>query len=311
MTSLDLVLGIDGGGTKTVALLAPAARADSEAILGRGEAGASNPRSAGFQQALEALDRAVASAFHQAGIARGPVSAACIALAGAGRDEERRQIDAWAGRIGLAQRLKVVPDALPLLAAGTPEGWGVALISGTGSLAVGCDRSGMLERAGGWGWLFGDEGSAHALALAALRAVVQAADGRGPATLLTSLVLGRLQLQAPPQLIEALLGRPAPPTEIASLADLVTAAAGQGDQVASGILTQAAGDLAGMVAAVAGRLGFQEPFPLALAGGVLLRSPQVRPLLEAALKDLGVTTSAITEVPDPALGCLKLARQDR
>ena len=93
----------------------------------------------------------------------------------------------------MARSVRIVHDAVPILAAGSPEGWGVALISGTGSLAFGRDRQGRSCRAGGWGFLFGDEGSGYAIALAGLRAAAQAADGRAPATRLLEGFLERFQ----------------------------------------------------------------------------------------------------------------------
>ena len=87
--------------------------------------------------------------------------------------------------VRLARHVEVTNDAAILLAAGTPDGWGVALVSGTGSIAFGRAPDGRTARGGGWGYLLGDEGSAYALVLAGLQAVARAADGRGEPTCLT------------------------------------------------------------------------------------------------------------------------------
>src|SRR5205085_2564078 len=197
--SEELYLGIDGGGTHTVALLA----GYGGAILGRGAAGPSNRQAGGAGRALAALDEAVRAAFAAAGRTRGPVASACLGLAGADRPEDQAVIREWAERVRLAGQVEVTSDAAILLAAGTPEGWGLVLIAGTGSIAFGRAADGRRARAGGWGHLLGDEGSAYALVMAALQAVARAADGRGPATGLTERLLARLGVSQPQGLITA------------------------------------------------------------------------------------------------------------
>ncbi len=95
----------------------------------------------------------------------------------------------WAARTQLAATVDVIEDAALLLAAGTPDGWGVAVVAGTGSMAFARAADGRTARAGGWGPLLGDEGSGYAIALAGLRAAARAADGRAPATPLTDRLL--------------------------------------------------------------------------------------------------------------------------
>ncbi len=138
----ELYLGIDGGGTHTVALLA----ADTATILGRGAAGPSNRQAVGTERALAALDEAVSAAFTTAKLPRGPVSSACLGLAGADRDDDRAVIRAWAERVRLADKIEVTSDAAILLAAGTPQGCGLVLIAGTGSIAFGGTADGRRTR---------------------------------------------------------------------------------------------------------------------------------------------------------------------
>jgi N-acetylglucosamine kinase-like BadF-type ATPase len=129
MTGDELLLGVDGGGTATVAWLSTSGRGDGDP-LGRGRAGPSNPRAVGFERGLANLDFAINTAFADAGRDRGPVVSACLAIAGADRESERGPLRAWATARGLSERLRIVNDAEPVLACGAPEGWGVALISG-------------------------------------------------------------------------------------------------------------------------------------------------------------------------------------
>ncbi len=308
----DLFLGIDGGGTHTVALLATrTASSTSGNILGRGESGPSNLQAVGPARALAALDEAVNRAFAAAGLERRPVTAAGLGLAGAGRPEDQAVIRAWADRVRLAARVEVTTDAALLLAAGTPEGWGLAIIAGTGSIAYARTADGRTSRAGGWGYLLGDEGSAYQLVLAGLQAVVRAADERGPATCLTEAFLKKLNLQAPAELVPAIYGGKWDRAALAALAPLVLDAAEAGDPAARAVAEEAAGQLAQTAAAAAHRLGLdRQAVPVALAGGVLLASAAYRQQVLRSLEVLGIRPDPVQSVPEPAAGGVRLAMID-
>ncbi len=308
MVAERLVLGIDGGGSKTVAWLASVDAGGEPLVLGQGASGAINVQSVGTATALENLDHAVAAAFRKASLARDAVAAAVLCLAGSSREENQRLFRSWAERVRLASRFDVVSDAMPVLAAASPEGWGIALISGTGSFSFGRNASGVAARAGGWGYLFGDEGSGYWIAVAALRAVAQAADGRGPTTSLVAAVLDRLAIQAPQDLVSAVYPSASDRGWVASMAELVIEADRQQDPVAGRILDDAASELAGMVAAVARAVALADgTYPLGVAGGVLLHGGLVG-RLEAQLRRCDISPSTIRIVPEPVAGAVQLAR---
>ncbi len=311
MRSDSLILGIDGGGTKTVAWLAACAAGEEPRVIGRGTAGPSNVQAVGFDSAIKNLNDAVAAAFDHAGIACATVAAAVVALAGSDRDESRQQLERWAEGRRLARRLRVVNDALPVLAAGSPDGWGVVLVCGTGSFCFGQSRDGRCTRAGGWGYLFSDEGSGYAIAVAGLRAAAKAEDGRGPTTELLPAFLRRLSLNKSAELIPAVYRMADNSTAIASLAQVVTATAAKQDAVAEQIVMDAAGELAAMVAAVARKLDFaSESFPLVLSGGVLLGFEGLRDRLQARLGSLRLRPNPLASVRDPVAGAIKLAQME-
>lgn len=307
-----LLIGIDGGGSKTVALLARAVNESSSAqgpwqLLGTGEAGSSNLHSAGPSAALAALDQAVARAFASAGMARQPADAACLGLAGAGRPEDQNVIHTWAKKVHLAGTVEVVSDVSLLIAAGTPDGWGLALVAGTGSCAWGQTADGRAARAGGWGYLLGDEGSGYALVIAALQAVARAADGRGPDTCLTQAFLHEFGVGQPQQLITALHRDQWDRTRLASLAPIVLEAAGS-DPVAAAIRRSAACVLAETAVAAAHQLGWREQHvPMALAGGVLLGQVGYRALVLEQMQKHGIGAEPVQLVAQPALGALRCA----
>lgn len=302
-----LILGIDSGGSKTVAWLARGDETTEPQVIGRGAAGAANPQSVGWSEARANLTTAVEAAFSAANIPRQTVVSAVLAAAGSDSEENRRAFSAWAGELSLATRFQVVHDAWPLLAAGTPDGWGIALISGTGSLAFGRSPDGRTARAGGWGFLFGDEGSGYALAVAGLRAASQAADGRAAPTLLLGAFLDHFGLEKPEALIPTIYPLAGNRQQIAELAETVLQVAVSGDAIADEIVREAARQLAAMVSAVTARLGLGKSIPLALGGGVLVGSELLCGRLHEELLARGIQPAPITVVREPVLGALKLA----
>jgi N-acetylmuramic acid 6-phosphate etherase len=304
----DLYLGIDGGGTGTVALLATRGEgAASWTLLGRGEAGPSNLQAVGSVRALSALDEAVVAAFTAAKLNRVSVAAACLGLAGAARKEDQAVILDWARYVNLARQIEVTTDANLLLAAGTPAAWGLALIAGTGSIAYGRRADGQTARAGGWGHLLGDEGSAYALVMAGLQAVARAADEIGPPTRLTERFLTRLGLGQPQELVPTIYRGGWDRAALAGLAPLVLEAAETEDPVAANIVNEAARALAATAAGVVRKLGLAPDAPLALAGGVLRASTSYRQRVLQALAALGVHPNPVTSVEEPAEGAVRLA----
>jgi len=277
--------------------------------LGRGLTGGCNYQAIGITSAQDAIREAIRQAFDQAGLPVLPAAGMCLGLAGVGRPEDRQWVEDFIRAERLAERWKIANDGQLLLWAGTPEGWGVGVISGTGSIAYGRMPDGREARAGGWGYLMGDEGSGYAIGLAGLQAVAQAADGRGPDTLLTGKLLARWNLRKPWDMVGQVyrtgLGR----IEIAALAELVLATAAAGDEVACAIEERAANDLAAQAAAVVRLLELRGPVPGALGGGVLTHSDRLmRRLVELASMH-GVELAPVEQVSEPVRGALRLAQR--
>ncbi|MCS6864454.1 MAG: N-acetylmuramic acid 6-phosphate etherase [Gemmataceae bacterium] len=302
----EFFLGIDGGGTQTVALLATRTRDGYMKLLGRGESGPSNRQVVGTPAALAALDEAIDRAFSAAGKVRRCVRTAFLGLAGAGRPDDQEVIRDWADRVKLAETVEVIEDAALLLAAGTPRGWGVAVVAGTGSMAYARTADGRTARSGGWGPLLGDEGSGYAVALAGLRAAARAADGRATATPLTERLLAALGLARPEQLV-GFVYRGADRATIAALAPQILTVADAGDPTALRIVQEAAHELAATTVAAAQKLNLGNAFPLALAGGLMISCPSYRERFLTALTEHGINPCPITLVTEPAEGAVRLA----
>ncbi len=308
----QLVLGIDGGGTKTVAWLASCANSAQPTTIGRGDAGPSNPQTVGPQAAQQNIQAAVEHAFADAQRAPAKVAAACLALAGAGREPIRQEMLRRAQELSLARQVQVVHDGQAVLAIGTQDGTGIAVICGTGSFAYGETVSGTTARSGGWGYLFGDEGSGYAIGCAALRAVACATDGRGPTTILTTALLAQLQLTDPSQLIPAVYGDASTRCTIASLTPLVFQAAQNGDDVALQICRDAATELAQLVQSVSRRLDLpQGQYDLAMGGGVLAHHPTWAESMARSLGTMHWSPRSFSIVRHPVAGAVALANRSR
>jgi N-acetylglucosamine kinase-like BadF-type ATPase len=306
----DLLLGVDGGGTKTEAWLAARRSGCEPLVVGRGVGGPANPRAAGLPVARSNVEAAVREAFAAADRPVAPAAAACLAVAGVGHEPLRQAMEDWGRQQQLARRVRVVHDGEAVLRAGTPRNCGVALVAGTGSFAFGMTEAGTRQRAGGWGYLFGDEGGGYAIGIAGLRAVVRAADGREPSTALTSAILGALKLTHPPDLIPALCGPTPARQQIAALAPYVLQAASDGDAAARSIVLDAAQELAELVVAVARKLAFaRHHYSLALAGGVVVGHPPLQHEIINRLQTLYFEPDSTRAVPHPAHGALLLANE--
>lgn len=300
-TADTLCLGVDGGGSHTIAWLAEVT-SQGPVILGRGKSGPSNPRALGAMASCHAIEQAIQAAFQDAKRPPATVQSACFGIAGAGREQEQQAIEGWAKRQKIASDLRVVSDAELLLHADPLNGTGIALIAGTGSMAIGRTSEGRTFRAGGWGYLLDDAGSGYRMASAALLAIVRAADGRGPKTALTEVFLQQMALQKPEDLIAAIHSEQWPRSRVASLAPLVLDHA-RTDSVANEIVDQGVKDLAELVTTVHNHLWPNgNKAPLALAGG-LFRSSDYQELVTARLSHC----EPVQFVEHPVEGAVSLA----
>jgi N-acetylglucosamine kinase-like BadF-type ATPase len=304
-----LVLGVDGGGTKTEVWLARITGGGEPGVIGRGLAKSSNPRAVGMDVALAHLGQAIDAAFADAKLHAATVDGAVLAMSGAGHVSAQTQIRAWADSRQLALQVWFKHDAEPVLAEGTPEGWGIALIVGTGSAAIGCGPDRQRRVVGGWGYHYGDEGGAYWIGRRAMESIARAADGRAAPTQLTAAILARLQVEDPRSVLPALEVGGNVRGGLASLADAVEAVARSGDSMALRIVDDAAAELAAMISALAGQLDLGARFPLALAGGVICGSQLLRDRLLAELTDRSLAPNPVQTVPHPVAGCLRIASQ--
>jgi glucosamine kinase len=286
---MDLVLGVDAGGTASRAVLATV----DGAVVGRGSAGPGNPVSAGPAAAF-----AIGTAIRQA---LGPTPATSVVAAVLGVAGVTDTTDPaaaplrpmWDG-LGLTGPYTVVGDVVTAFAAGTPSPSGTVLIAGTGAIAARITGHRVTATADGLGWLLGDEGSGRWIGLQAVRAAVR--DWSGPLGRLVAARSGASSAAEAVRWAQAL-----PLAEIGALAPEVCAAARPGSRDASQIIARAVEHLIATLDELAA------PGPVVLAGGLLAADTPVRDGVLSVMADRKVPTGTAR---DPAAGAAWLAARD-
>jgi N-acetylglucosamine kinase-like BadF-type ATPase len=270
------VLGVDGGGSKTHALVAD----ERGEVLGFASSGRSNWEDTGLEAAGAALAEAIGGALAAAQVPPGALAASAFGLAGLDWDPDRPMLGALLDPLGLAGPRRLENDSFIALRAGASQPFGVVVIAGTGHVAAGRDPAGRTVRTLGLGPMYGDFGSATDVAEEAVRAVADAYTGRGPATSLSRLLPPLAGCASAEQLLQRLSRGLVPLPEAAPL---VLQEAEAGDPACRQIVLHAGASLGESAAVVARRLGLGgQRFELVMAGG-LFRSRNR--LLEGTLVD--------------------------
>lgn len=301
----ELVLGVDGGGTKTHAVIAD----DRQRVLGEGFAGPSNPLRVGIGTAAAAVREAIDKACAAAAVQRADIVAAEIGLAGVKLKDTRERMREMLLGIGI-DSLEVVTDAEIALFGATGGAQGVVVIAGTGSICCGVNAQGRRTCAGGWGPIAGDEGSGSWIARRALQRVARAADGRGNATSLTAKACAYFNAVTVADLSTTVYAPGVTNDYIAGFGKEVIEAAQHGDVAAAEIINEAGRELGVAATAVIRRLHMErERFRVAHVGGLFAAGElMLAPLREEVLR---VAPQAYLAPPvlSPAIAATRMARE--
>jgi len=302
----DHFLGVDGGGTKTAAVLLDS---DGKEIA-RAVSGPSNFFTVGQAIAQASLQEAISQVLSLAGLAATDVTAIGLGMAGVDRPGDRTVVRAMLSRFARFSRVVIANDAEAALVGGVGRRHGVVLIAGTGAIAYGVNARGVARRADGWGYLVGDEGSALWIGQEGLRAVARACDGRGPATALKDRLVSHLGLPDTSSLVTLVYADDFGVPQLAGLAPLVSQAAQSGDVVARDVLREAGRRLGETVCAVIRGLDMTgESFEVVLMGGVLQARDLVWETIVVAMTKIAPQAQVIEPRCDAAVGAALLAQR--
>ncbi|HNS51748.1 MAG TPA: BadF/BadG/BcrA/BcrD ATPase family protein [Anaerolineae bacterium] len=263
-------LGVDVGATKTHALLAD----EAGRAVGFGQSGPGNHEVAGYEGLSCALQDAVSRALDRAGVRSSAIAGAGFGIAGYDWPSERQATLQAVSTLGLDGPVEVVNDTLIGLLAGAAEGWGVAVVAGTGCNCWGWDRARRTAQLTGHGWWMGEGAGASELVWYAQCAVARAWSRRGPDTSLTRAFAERCGASGADDLLEGLCqGRYC---LAADAAPLVFRAAAQGDGVAQEAIRWAGRELGSLAAGVIRQLGIEAlGFDVVLVGSLYDGEPPV------------------------------------
>lgn len=291
-------LGVDGGQSSTLGLIAD----ESGRVVGRGQGGPCNHVTGPEARTKfnAALIQVLTEACQQAQVDSSAVRfhAACLGFSGGTADKET-----FARELIKADRYRITHDAEIAMIGATAGQPGIIMISGTGSIGFGRNAKAKTARAGGWGYIFGDEGSGFDLTRQALRAALRQEEGWGPETVLRDLLLRQTHSTSINELLHKFYTPEYPRARIAAFSGLVSDAANTGDSVAEQLLFDAASQLVNYVEGVHRQL-FEPSHVVAVSyvGGVF----NSRLLLSEFLKSVRYRLGSRAARPQygPAAGAL-------
>jgi N-acetylglucosamine kinase-like BadF-type ATPase len=290
---MNLILGVDGGGTRTRASIL-----DGDKLLAHGVSGSIKRLRVGAEAAEANLRAVLKEVYAQAGVKS--VYAASVGVASVSMPGITEWITAVLDDFAVT-RSEVVGDEVIALDAAFHGGAGILQIAGTGSNCIGRAPDGTRETAGGWSSRLGDEGSGYWIGVNSLRRALHAYDHEQPTQILQRVC----ELWATPTMDEFInKGDGTPPPDFAALAPVIHSLAEAGDPVAVEVLAQAAADLIDFVLLVRAKLrrkhNITGEIPVAWTGGVIEHMPQVRDAffagLHAAAPDMPVAREAVVSL---------------
>ncbi len=301
-----LLIGIDGGGTKTHVL---ARFSDSDQIVFNQRFGSSNYQSIG-EAGLLAILKEIVQALRAAFGSSLDCSISVLGMAGIDRQEDIPKHEKCLAAAGYPGRQIVCNDAEIALAGAHDGSPGALLLCGTGSIAMGRTENGSIVRAGGWGALVSDEGSGYRLGIEAISAALRAYDGNGPKTILCDEICNALHLKSLPDIIDVIYLSPngLPVSTVASLAPLVTSNCNR-DDVCRTIVTQQTQLLCDLVKAIRIHIGLPH-VNLALGGSLLLKSVEYRAAFDECLARRIPDIKIVQPQYDASYGALRMAAQE-
>lgn len=307
ITNQKYYIGMDAGGTGTSVLIS-----DGKTELFRTATGGLNCNSFSRQQIRDSL-HAAAAELRERGFAPEACLAAGIGVAGSNNPQAAPILRRAMAELNYRCPIGIYSDAEAALFGALEEEDGILLISGTGSVCLGQTDQGQVKyRAGGFGHLIDDEGSAYALGRDILTAVVKASDGRGPATSLEKILFTHLGISALSQLVSYVYDRNHTKKEIAGLAPLLSLPENQNDEASAMILNKALSALLEMTEAVCRKMEcrcHKQEIPLVLHGSVLEKNRRLTRELTLSLSRSLPRLRIAPARADAAAGAMGLVRR--
>ena len=306
ITRMDIILAIDGGGSRTRCL----AIDRRGRVAGKAETGPSNHLLVAADVVRRSLAEAIDRTLTPGRLNRDDV--VCVSAGLAGVDFDGAGAPAMEGLLRELGFARVVVNGDMMIAHAGALGMreGVIALAGTGSAILGVGANGERVKVGGWGPVYGDEGSAYRIGQLSLKAAARSYDGRGPATSLLEKLVNALGLHEFRETVARVYVEGMEPREIAALARVAYAVAEAGDEVARAIFLQAGEELAESVAAAIRRLEFNgAEIPVSYQGAALETCALMRERFGDALRGRFHNISLAPPRFEPVIGAHLLGCQ--
>lgn len=301
------VLGIDGGGTKTVGVMAD----EYGNIVAKQTVGGTNQNGVDRKTVEYELNNLFTSLKKQNESAFLSLPVVFAGMSGVDRPDAKIFMEKLISKlVPNGTKVFVDNDGVNALYSGTFGAPGIVQIAGTGSITFGINSKGDRGRVGGWGYLIDDEGSGYDLGKEALNAIFKAYDGRGKRTILTERILNHFNVSHPPELINIIYQVGKSREVISPLSKYVTEAAEKNDQVAKKIIDHAGKKLGNSISSLVHQLfPTEKNVQVVLVGGVFNCADLVMPGIESALKSQSVSAALVKPKLPPVGGAVIKAIQ--
>ncbi len=299
------VIGIDGGATKTTAVLADL----NKNILAEKTSGPANFLIIGADKVAKTISDLILDLCNEAEINIQNIEVICMGLTGAGRDDDAEKIknavlDYWQKNYSnQIKNLIVTSDARIALEGAFSGRPGIILIAGTGSIIFGKDRAGQLYRVGGFGRYIGDEGGGYSIGRLGLQAVAKSLDGRAPETKLLNILKEEFNIHNAEDLINKVYKEN---IDFASIAPLVIKCAEEGDESCREILRKEAEELVLHIRAIKDKIKVRTVY-ISFLGGLLTADNYYSKLLRKIILQRIEGVNVILPEHPPAYGAVLLA----
>ena len=303
---MKYLIGIDGGGTKTDSAITDL----SGNVIHQTTGKASNFLVVGIEEAVENIFALIEENLFKLEGDFADVKQIVIGVAGAGRKEDAQLLEKSFKDYADQQRIhfkgvKVVSDAHIALEGAFPDSAGCILIAGTGSILFGKDDKGVIHRIGGFGRLFGDEGSGYSIGRKALNAVSKESDGRGEATLISELLNAKMNSSSSTSIINEVYKEK---LDVASVAKIVIQAAEEGDPIAEDILDEEADELVLHIKSLMNKIK-TDNLNVAFSGSLIDNKNFYSDLLKQKIKSTLPKVKVVKPASTPVSGAILFAKR--
>ncbi|WP_272031544.1 N-acetylglucosamine kinase [Oceanobacillus kimchii] len=264
---MSYCLGIDGGGSTTTMAISD----NTGNIVAHVQGGPSNLQATSLDEIKDRFEQLIQKLEKQGGGRISQITSVFAGIAGTGYEKNRYWVESLLNELlPHVEKKLVLPDMINALYSGTFGESGIVQIAGTGSVTYGINPDGKEVRVGGWGYLFGDEGSGTTLGMKALQVSLRYFDGRGEPTILLEIIQEHYKTNDPQEIISRIYQSNQVKQEVAKIAPMVFQAALREDQLAKQLIYEAANELALSIETAVNQLYTSEekPIPVILSGGL-------------------------------------------